>query len=130
MSSRNSRRESERVVFTTGLSTHLKPQPAESPAKETRKAKSGPDHSASRKITGNQSGRRGSPAKPQSKPELPTKPEPIAGWVSRGEARALLGVEDTSLTDLLGAYKLSRRRVEVYSKAEILALRSIVKKLQ
>jgi hypothetical protein len=130
MSSRNSRRESVRVVFTTGLSNHLKPEPSGSRAQETGKAKSGPDHSVSGKVADKPSGRRGSPAKPIAKPEIPTKPEPVAGWVTRGEARALLGVEDSRLTDLLRSYQLSRSRIEVYSKAEILALRGIVKKLQ
>jgi hypothetical protein len=54
----------------------------------------------------------------------------VVGWVTRGEARALLGLDDSGLTDLLGGYQLSRSWVEVYSKAEILALRAVVKKLR
>jgi hypothetical protein len=50
--------------------------------------------------------------------------------VSRGEALALLELDDAMLLDLIKAYKLSRNWVEVYSKAEILALRAIVKALR
>jgi hypothetical protein len=69
-------------------------------------------------------------AQPGSAGEVQAKPEPVAGWVTRGEARALLGVENGELTRLLDGYKLSRGWVEVYSKAEILALRGIVKDLR
>jgi hypothetical protein len=128
MNSRKPRPESPRVVFTTGLTNHMKPQV--SGAGKRRKPKGERSSLPSSTVTGKGT-ERGTPrAKVGSKTEGPITAEPVAGWVSRGEALALLELDDAMLLDLIKAFKLSRNWVEVYSKAEILALRAIVKALR
>ena len=59
-------------------------------------------------------------------PEL----EAGTGWISRAEARALLGVSEMELREISHGLSLSRRMVPLYSKAEIQALSTIAKKLR
>ncbi|MHC5536671.1 hypothetical protein ACYOEI_00170 [Singulisphaera rosea] len=53
-----------------------------------------------------------------------------AGWISRAEARALLGISDTELRELLHRMNLSRRTVSLYLKSEIRALAETAKTLR
>ena len=126
MSSRKTRPESSRVVFTTGLTRHLKPQLPGPEARETRRSPGGRKSPPSRADLGKQVERESA----RTQAERPIKPEPMPGWVTRSEALALLELDEATLGHLLKAYKLSRTWVEIYSKAEILALRNIVKALR
>ena len=60
------------------------------------------------------------------------EPEPEAGpeWISRGEARALLGVGELELREIIRGLSLSRRVVPLYLKAEIQALVPTVQRLR
>ncbi len=60
------------------------------------------------------------------------RPEPEAGpgWITRGEARDLLGVGEMELRDLLRGFALSRREVRLFQKSEIEALARLVKQLR
>jgi hypothetical protein len=58
-------------------------------------------------------------------PELEAGP----GWITRAEARALLGVGEMELREILHGLRLSRRTVSLYSKSEIRALAGVVKAL-
>lgn len=59
-------------------------------------------------------------------------PEPEAGpgWISRAEARALLGVGEIELREIVQGVRLSRRTVSLYSKSEIRALAALARKLR
>jgi hypothetical protein len=57
------------------------------------------------------------------------EPEAGPGWVTRAEARALLGVTEMELREILHGFRLSRRPVTLYSKSEIQALASVAKRL-
>jgi hypothetical protein len=59
-------------------------------------------------------------------PELEAGP----GWISRAEARALLGVSEMELREICRGLSLSRRVVPLYSKAEIQALSATARKLR
>lgn len=52
------------------------------------------------------------------------------GWISRAEARALLGVSDTELRELSHGVNLSRRTVSLFLKSEIRALAEAAKRLR
>ncbi len=67
-----------------------------------------------------------------SRPKNPgnTELEAGPGWITRAEARDLLGVGEIELRELTRGLNLSRRSIPLYSKAEILALRVVVKKLR
>ena len=54
----------------------------------------------------------------------------MTGWVTRAEARSVLGIEENELVELIARFRLRKTSVEVYSKPEIFALREIVKKLR
>jgi hypothetical protein len=128
MRSRKTRPELPRVVFTTGLTNHLKSRlPG---AKGTRKPAGDRGSPRSRSDAGKVIQPASARTKAGPKLEGPITPEPTAGWVTRAEALVLLDLDDSTLVDLIEAYKLSRNWVEVYSKAEILALRAIVKALR
>lgn len=60
------------------------------------------------------------------------EPEPEAGpeWISRAEARALLGVGELELREIFQGLVLSRRTVSLYAKSEIRALAALAKKLR
>ena len=58
------------------------------------------------------------------------EPEAGPGWISRAEARALLGVTETELRELFHGVALSRRTVALYSKSEIQALAALAKRLR
>ena len=126
MSSRRADREVARVVFATGLSSHITSRPGGSKTQGPRKPKAG----RKRPRGGERPELGKSKAQPGSAGEVQTGSEPVAGWVTRREAQALLGVDHSKLADVLDGYKLSRRWVEVYCKAEILALRKKVEKLR
>jgi hypothetical protein len=57
------------------------------------------------------------------------EPEAGPGWISRAEARALLGVSEMELRELFHGFRLSRRTVPFYSKSEIQALAAVAKRL-
>jgi hypothetical protein len=57
------------------------------------------------------------------------EPEGGPGWISRAEARALLGVTEMELREILHGFRLSRRLVSLYSKSEIQALASVARRL-
>jgi hypothetical protein len=58
------------------------------------------------------------------------EPEAGPGWISRAEARALLGVSEIELREIFHGLRLSRRTVSLYSKSEIRALVAVAKKLR
>ena len=58
------------------------------------------------------------------------EPEAGPGWISRAEARALLGVTETELRELFHGLALSRRTVSLYSKSEIQALAVLARRLR
>ena len=58
------------------------------------------------------------------------EPEAGPGWISRAEARALLGVSEIELRELFRGLRLSRRTVSLYSKSEMRALADVAKKLR
>jgi hypothetical protein len=121
-------------VFRTGLAYHLKPRPIEADAavKENRKDRRSRQNPRRRCRLGGDSGTpsRGAAAKAGAGPSVQAKPEPVAGWVTRSEARKLLGIEEAELAALIGRFRLRQIWVEVYAKPEILALRKFVDKLR
>jgi hypothetical protein len=58
------------------------------------------------------------------------EPEAGPGWISRAEARALLGVSEIELREIFRGLRLSRRTVSLYSKSEMRALAAVAKKLR
>jgi hypothetical protein len=58
------------------------------------------------------------------------EPEAGPGWISRAEARALLGVSEMELREIFHGLRLSRRTVSLYSKSEIRALATVAKQLR
>jgi hypothetical protein len=58
------------------------------------------------------------------------EPEVGPGWITRGEARALLGVSETELRELFRGLAPSRRVVPLYLKSEIQALARAVEQLR
>jgi hypothetical protein len=120
-------------VLSTTLRYHLKPRPLEADLKENRKDRRTRERSRRGFRVG---GNRG--AKPEARsatksgadPEVQAGPEPVAGWITRAEARAVLGIEETELAALIARFRLRHSVVQVYSKPEILALREVVKKLR
>jgi hypothetical protein len=112
-------------VYSTTLRYHLKPPPIEADLKANRKDR----RSRSRSRRGFRVGG-GAVKDTGAKTEVQAKPEPIVGWITRAEARSVLGIEEKELAELLTRFRLRKSSVEVYSKAEILALREIVAKLR
>jgi hypothetical protein len=112
-------------VCSTTLRYHLKPRPIEADLKEKRKDR----RSQARCRRGFRVGG-GAATDPGARPAVQAKAEPIAGWITRAEARSVLGIEEKELAELLTRFRLRKSSVEVYSKAEILALREIVAKLR
>ena len=121
-------------IFRTSLRYHLKPRPIEGGGDlpENRKARREKKHARrAAHLSGRGASAQPSPAaKFVADPKVQAKPEPIAGWITRGEARALLGIEEAELAALIARFRLRQSWVEVYSKPEILALREIVAKLR
>jgi hypothetical protein len=121
-------------VFRTSLRYHLKPRPldAEAEVKEIRKDRRSREQSRRRcRLSGDpRTPSRGGAIKAGERPGVQAKPEPVAGWVTRCEARKLLGIEETELVALIGRFRLRQSWVQVYSKPEILALRKFVDKLR
>ncbi len=72
----------------------------------------------------------GKGVQPAADPKVQAKPEPVSGWITRAEARNILGINETELTALLARFRLRQSWVEVYSKPEIVALRAFVEKLR
>ena len=58
------------------------------------------------------------------------EPEAGPGWISRAEARALLGVGEMELREIFHGLALSRRAVSLYSKSEIQALAVLARRLR
>jgi hypothetical protein len=58
------------------------------------------------------------------------EPEAGPGWISRAEARTLMGVSEMELREIFHGLRLSRRTVSLYSKSEIRALAAVAKKLR
>jgi hypothetical protein len=116
-------------VFSTSLAYHLKARPLEADLKEDRKDRRSRERSRRGFRVG---GRGGTPAAKPGGPKVEPKPkpEPVAGWVTRAEARSLLGIEEAYLVELIARFRLRHSLVEVFSKPEILALREIVEKLK
>jgi len=121
-------------VFSNSLRYHLKPRPieAEDDLKEIRKDRRTRQHAGRRARLGGSGGtaRLGTGLKLAADPKVQAKPEPVSGWVTRAEARNILGISETELTALLARYRLRQSWVEVYSKPEIVALRAFVEKLR
>jgi hypothetical protein len=121
-------------IISTNLRYHLKPRPleAENEVKENRKDRRSRRYArrrfCARKDGGAPGG--GTAKKAGADPKVQAKPEPVSGWITRAEARSLLGVEETELAALITRFRLRQNWVEVYSKPEVLALREIVAKLR
>jgi hypothetical protein len=121
-------------VFSSSLRYHLKPRPLEADAdlKENRKDRRSRRNARRASRLGGKAGTPSvSPApKAGADPKVQAKPEPISGWITRAEARSVLGIEEAELAALIARFRLRQSWVEVYSKPEILALREIVEKLR
>jgi hypothetical protein len=117
-------------VFSTSLAYHLKPRPIEADLKVDRKDRRSRERNRRGFRVGGRGGAPGAKAGAGPKVEPKPKPEPVAGWVTRAEARSLLGIEEAYLVELIARFRLRHSLVEVFSKPEILALREIVGKLK
>jgi hypothetical protein len=118
-------------VFANSLAYHLKPRPIE--ADDEAKAKRKERRSRERSGRGFRVGGTPKPepaTTPGVDPKIQTRPEPVSGWITRAEARNVLGINEAELGALLARFRLRHNLVEVYPKAEILALRAIVEKLR
>ena len=120
-------------VFRNSLRYHLKPRPieAEDDLKENRKDRRTRKHAGRRARLGGSGGtaRLGQGVKQAADPKFQAKPEPVSGWITRAEARNILGIDETELTALLARFRLRQSWVEVYSKPRS-SRRAIVEKLR
>ena len=116
----------------TTLRYHLKPRPIEADLKEQRKDRRSQARSRRGFRVGGSGGtpRERTQREACSDPKVQPRSEPVAGWITRAEARSVLGIDDAELAGMLTRFRLRPNLVEVYSKAEILALREIVAKLR
>jgi hypothetical protein len=119
-------------IVSNSLRYHLKPRPIEADLKEDRKDRRSRQRARrGLRVGGNSADSScGAVTKSAADPKVQPKPEPVAGWITRAEARNVLGVEEAELAALIARFRLRRSLVEVYSKPEILALREIVAKLR
>jgi hypothetical protein len=119
-------------IVSDSLCYHLKPRPIEAEIKEDRKDRRSRQHCRRLPRVGAdaRNSSRGPVAKSGTDSKVQPNPEPIAGWITRAEARSVLGIEEDELAALIARFRLRRSLVEVYSKPEILALREIVEKLR
>jgi hypothetical protein len=119
-------------VFSDSLRYHLKPRPIEADIKENRKDRRSRQRSGRGFRVGGNGGTpsRGPAPQPAAGSTVQPKPEPVAGWITRAEARSVLGIEEAELAALIARFRLRRSLIEVYAKAEIFALREIVAKLR
>ncbi|WP_422924973.1 hypothetical protein [Singulisphaera sp. PoT] len=53
-----------------------------------------------------------------------------SGWISRAEAREILGVSELELRELSQGFDLSRRTVSLYLRSEIRALAEAARRLR
>ena len=94
-------------VFRDSLRYHLKPRPieAEDDLKEIRKDRRTRQHAGRRARLGESGGtaRLAKGVRPAADPKVQAKPEPVSGWVTRTEARNILGIDEAELTALLSA---------------------------
>ena len=112
-------------VFHDSLRYHLKPRPVEPDLKEIRKDRRSREKPRRSSRLGGDGGKPGRDvaAGAGADPKVQPKPEPVAGWITRAEARSLLGIDEKELAELLKRFRLRPSWVDVYSKPEILALR-------
>ena len=110
-------------VFHDSLRYHLKPRPVEPDLKEIRKDRRSREKPRRSSRLGGDGGKPGRDvaAGAGADPKVQPKPEPVAGWITRAEARSLLGIDEKELAELLKRFRLRPSWVDVYSKPEILA---------
>jgi hypothetical protein len=131
MSERSKRKNLEAAsqpLFSSSLRYHLKPRQFEGDLKEKRKDRRSNARSRRRFPVDENGG--GAQTKATEAPKAQPRPEPVAGWITRAEARSVLGIEESELAALIDRFRIRPNLVEVYSKPEILALREIVAKLR